>query len=135
MPLTNGHGRYLYITATPDQALFSFGEWPLHIKFHITGSKSLTTVWIWIWIYLGCETSGFPGYAKSLRTRGFGTGTKTYCAVGPRRMYARRLNQRGLLCATGYHTAAATGTRHALHRRYNAAGALSNFQGGGSRNG
>jgi hypothetical protein len=29
LPLTNGHGRY--ITVTPERALLSVGEWPLHI--------------------------------------------------------------------------------------------------------
>ena len=29
LPLTNGHGRY--ITVTPERALVSVGEWPLHI--------------------------------------------------------------------------------------------------------
>jgi hypothetical protein len=29
LPLTNGHGRC--ITVTPERALLSFGEWPLHI--------------------------------------------------------------------------------------------------------
>jgi hypothetical protein len=29
LPFTDGHGRY--ITVTPEQALVSVGEWPLHI--------------------------------------------------------------------------------------------------------
>ena len=29
LPLTNGHGRY--ITAAPERALVSVGEWPLHV--------------------------------------------------------------------------------------------------------
>jgi hypothetical protein len=29
LPLANGHGRY--ITAKPERAFFSVGEWPLHV--------------------------------------------------------------------------------------------------------
>jgi hypothetical protein len=43
LPLASGHGRY--ITSTPERALVSVGEWPLHIaviNFNRFASETVT---------------------------------------------------------------------------------------------
>ena len=68
LPLANGHGRY--ITVTPERALVSVGEWPLHIavKFLTVslpkppygGFRSETAIWIRKWLKMSVETSRKP---------------------------------------------------------------------------
>jgi hypothetical protein len=40
--LTNGHGRYMAVT--PERALASFGEWPLHVTVTLYSSYKFVTV-------------------------------------------------------------------------------------------
>jgi hypothetical protein len=52
LPLTNGHGRYIHNRySTPERALLSVGEWPLH-----TAGFILTPSWL-----LGKETHSSQG--------------------------------------------------------------------------
>ncbi len=76
LPLTNGHGRY--ITAAPERALVSVGEWPLHaavinlqpihsrngfatavslLKPPCGGFKRETTTWIQKWLKISVGNS------------------------------------------------------------------------------
>ena len=68
LALANGHGRY--ITVTPERALVSVGEWPLHIAVKVWtvslpkppygGFRSETSIWIRKWVKMAVETSRKP---------------------------------------------------------------------------
>jgi hypothetical protein len=70
LALASGHDRYSYTTVTPERALVSVGEWPLHIysrykfltvslpkRFRSGRFTSETATWIQKWFKMSVGTS------------------------------------------------------------------------------
>ena len=81
LALASGHGRY--ITVTPERALVSVGEWPLHIAVtFLTVSlpkppcngrfTSETAIWIRKWLKMSVGTSRKPQLEQFFKARAMG---------------------------------------------------------------